>query len=129
MTNFSDYLSERKVVDRGSFPAAYYDEDGDYLEILFEGASHVDVRLDDFMTAYETRTGEIVGVMLKDVVQKLKKKLPGLDLGKPVRLYDLLRAASWLVKSENPRRERAMETVLEKAGAHYDAMTTVCPSG
>ena len=67
--NFSESLLQRcEVVEECSFPRAYYDQDGDCIELLFRNESYYARRVDELITVYcERGSNEPVGALIKGV--------------------------------------------------------------
>jgi len=55
-------------------PIAYYDQDGDCIEFLSTPGNFYAERIDDLITVYyDEKTDEIIGSLVKDVSQFIKK--------------------------------------------------------
>lgn len=91
-----------QAASRISEPKAFYNSDGDCIEVFLSADSYRAERLSDLLTIYLSReTGVIVGILMKGVKQFLSDLLaesPGFQIeirdGK-VRLAYLLTAAIW----------------------------------
>lgn len=83
-------------------PSAYYNEDGDCIEVLLSDESYYSERVDDLLTVYRGQESkEIVGSLIKSVrsfVQDFSKTSPGFLIevvDGDVRLAHLFTAGIW----------------------------------
>jgi hypothetical protein len=112
-----------------SGPQAFFNSDGDCIELLLSNDSYRARRLDSLVTVYENRdTGELVGALVKGVrgfIGEIVKRFPGFKIeimdGK-VKLEYLFAAGLWkddvsenrtLVKTYKMLREAVERAALE----------------
>ena len=112
-----------------SGPKAFFNSDGDCIELLLSNDSYRARRLDSLVTVYENReNGELVGALVKGVrgfVGEIVKRYPGFKIeivdGK-VKLEYLFAAGLWkddvsenrmLVKTYQKLREAVERAALE----------------
>lgn len=74
-------MMRRTAADADPFrPMAYYDPDGDCIEVFFSNDHFVGKRLDKWVTVYiNPEKNEIIGSLIKDV-SKLMRQFPGLAI-------------------------------------------------
>ena len=112
-----------------SGPKAFFNSDGDCIELLLSNDSYRARRLDSLVTVYENReNGELVGAIVKGVrgfISDIVKRFPGFKIeirdGK-VKLEYLFAAGLWkddvsedlmLVKTYQKLRDAAERAALE----------------
>ncbi len=112
-----------------SGPKAFFNSDGDCIELLLSNASYRARRLDSLVTVYENRdSGELVGAVVKGVrgfISEIVRRFPGFKIeirdGK-VKLEYLFAAGLWkddvsenrtLVKTYQKLREAVERAALE----------------
>ncbi len=110
-------------------PRAFFNPDGDCIELLLSNESYRARRLDSLVTVYENReNGALVGALVKGVrgfIGEIVKRFPGFEIeivdGK-VKLEYLFAAGLWkddvsenhtLVKTYQKLREAAEQASLE----------------
>lgn len=105
----NDFLAECESKATGAkfSPAAYYDPDGDCIELFLSPESFKAERLDKWVTVYRGRdSNEIVGSLIKNI-RELFDRFPGLQIdlvGRRVRVSHILRAPAWATGDEVVRR-------------------------
>jgi hypothetical protein len=113
------------------FPQAMYDPDGDCLEFVITSENYRGKRLDSLVTVYIGEdTGEVVGVVIKGVKQRLtraiREKVPGFAVeirGGKVRLEALFQVLYWTESSSGMER-RVYDRIVaaaEKGNVELDS--------
>lgn len=94
-------------VSAWSGPTAYYNHDGDYIELMVSNESYRAQRLDSFVTVYVSReTGELVGALVKGLrrfVREILESAPGFKIeiaDRKIRLKYLFTAGLWKRRDE-----------------------------
>lgn len=102
-------------------PMAYYNSDGDCIEVHLSDEAYYGKRLDGWVTAYFGEdSGEVVGCMLKGVRQSLLRRYPGLQIdikGDKVNVALLLRAPAY--EAGNELIQKTYKAIIEKAEASH----------
>ncbi len=101
-------------------PMAFYNPDGDCIEIHLRNEPFFARILDGWFTAYYSEsTREVVGGMLKGVQSNLLRRFPGLRIdveGGRVKLALLLRAPAY--ESGDEVKQRTYQAVIREAEQH-----------
>ena len=118
-----------QVPDNPVFPQAYYNRDGDCIELLLAKESYKAERLDDVLTVYIGRDcGEPIGVLIKNVhrfVEQLKDTNPGVSVdlsGANCSLEYLLTAYIW---NRGKTIDQSLKIIIELRDAAAKADVSV----
>jgi len=113
-------------------PTAYYDRDGDCIELVTRPDPFRAERVDDLVTVYYSQeSGEVVGSLIKGVSKfcdEMLRKMPGFKIeiqdGR-VRLVHIFRARLWSIQRGPDDLEtlvyRKLIQVAERSGIDVDA--------